>query len=168
MPVGSSCASCFGVCVCWRAESRCRLSSSHSFPFQLSSPKRLPNGPSTGLEDSELERQREGEIERQRAELSQLKERLALMCRQVSVSSCKCVPPLTSEWSVSGYDRAWQQWREVVVCTARLLVAPLWPVTTLRLLQRANVLLKTRRRLNLVTVVLCVPALKVFRSLLKC
>uniref|UniRef100_A0A8D3AX86 SAM domain-containing protein n=1 Tax=Scophthalmus maximus TaxID=52904 RepID=A0A8D3AX86_SCOMX len=30
-------------------------------------------------------RQREGEIERQRAELSQLKERLALMCRQVSV-----------------------------------------------------------------------------------
>uniref|UniRef100_A0AAQ4RK82 SAM domain-containing protein n=1 Tax=Gasterosteus aculeatus aculeatus TaxID=481459 RepID=A0AAQ4RK82_GASAC len=44
---------------------------------------RLPNGPSTGLEDSELERQREGEIERQRAELSQLKERLALMCRQV-------------------------------------------------------------------------------------
>uniref|UniRef100_A0A3Q3GSU1 PTPRF interacting protein alpha 3 n=1 Tax=Labrus bergylta TaxID=56723 RepID=A0A3Q3GSU1_9LABR len=44
---------------------------------------RLPNGPSTGLEDSELERQREGEIERQRAELSQLRERLALMCRQV-------------------------------------------------------------------------------------
>ncbi|XP_077959790.1 liprin-alpha-3 isoform X3 [Gasterosteus aculeatus] len=48
-----------------------------------SSQERLPNGPSTGLEDSELERQREGEIERQRAELSQLKERLALMCRQV-------------------------------------------------------------------------------------
>uniref|UniRef100_A0A3B4VRH2 PTPRF interacting protein alpha 3 n=1 Tax=Seriola dumerili TaxID=41447 RepID=A0A3B4VRH2_SERDU len=46
---------------------------------------RLPNGPSSGLEDSELERQREGEIERQRAELSQLRERLALMCRQVSV-----------------------------------------------------------------------------------
>lgn len=90
------------------------------------------------------------------------------MCRQVSVSSCKCVPPLTSERSVSGYNRAWQQRREVVVCTARLLVAPLWPVTPLRLLQRANVLLKTRRRLNLVTVVLCVPALKVFRSLLKC
>uniref|UniRef100_A0A8C4EXQ5 Liprin-alpha CC2 domain-containing protein n=1 Tax=Dicentrarchus labrax TaxID=13489 RepID=A0A8C4EXQ5_DICLA len=44
---------------------------------------RLPNGPSSGLEDSELERQREGEIERQRAELSQLRERLALMCRQV-------------------------------------------------------------------------------------
>ncbi|XP_056286481.1 liprin-alpha-3-like isoform X3 [Pseudoliparis swirei] len=44
---------------------------------------RLPNGPSTGLEDSELERQREAEIERQRSELSQLKERLALMCRQV-------------------------------------------------------------------------------------
>uniref|UniRef100_A0A3Q3GLX4 PTPRF interacting protein alpha 3 n=1 Tax=Labrus bergylta TaxID=56723 RepID=A0A3Q3GLX4_9LABR len=48
-----------------------------------SSQERLPNGPSTGLEDSELERQREGEIERQRAELSQLRERLALMCRQV-------------------------------------------------------------------------------------
>ncbi|TKS89902.1 Liprin-alpha-3 Protein tyrosine phosphatase receptor type f polypeptide-interacting protein alpha-3 [Collichthys lucidus] len=44
---------------------------------------RLPNGPASGLEDSELERQREGEIERQRAELSQLRERLALMCRQV-------------------------------------------------------------------------------------
>ncbi|KAF0025357.1 hypothetical protein F2P81_022238 [Scophthalmus maximus] len=44
---------------------------------------RLPNGPSSNLDDSELERQREGEIERQRAELSQLKERLALMCRQV-------------------------------------------------------------------------------------
>ncbi|XP_030624311.1 liprin-alpha-3-like [Chanos chanos] len=43
---------------------------------------RLPNGPSL-QEDSELERQREGEIERQRVELSQLKERLALMCRQV-------------------------------------------------------------------------------------
>ncbi|MED6238084.1 Liprin-alpha-3 [Ataeniobius toweri] len=45
---------------------------------------RLPNGPSSGLEDGELERQREGEIERQKAELSQLRERLALMCRQVS------------------------------------------------------------------------------------
>ncbi|XP_061562397.1 liprin-alpha-3-like isoform X1 [Phycodurus eques] len=44
---------------------------------------RLPNGPASGLEDSELERQREVEIERQRAELSQLRERLALMCRQV-------------------------------------------------------------------------------------
>uniref|UniRef100_A0AAR2KFL5 SAM domain-containing protein n=2 Tax=Pygocentrus nattereri TaxID=42514 RepID=A0AAR2KFL5_PYGNA len=31
---------------------------------------------------SKIDRQREGEIERQRAELSQLKERLALMCRQ--------------------------------------------------------------------------------------
>uniref|UniRef100_A0A8C6U7B7 PTPRF interacting protein alpha 3 n=1 Tax=Neogobius melanostomus TaxID=47308 RepID=A0A8C6U7B7_9GOBI len=39
--------------------------------------------PKTRLEDGELERQREGEIERQRAELSQLRERLALMCRQV-------------------------------------------------------------------------------------
>lgn len=48
--------------------------------------QRLPNGPSAGLEDGELERQREGEIERQRVELSQLRERLALMCRQVSVS----------------------------------------------------------------------------------
>ncbi|XP_023197041.1 liprin-alpha-3-like isoform X1 [Xiphophorus maculatus] len=44
---------------------------------------RLPNGPSSGLEDGELEKQREGEIERQKAELSQLRERLALMCRQV-------------------------------------------------------------------------------------
>jgi len=35
--------------------------------------------------EGEIERQKEGEIERQRAELSQLKERLALMCRQVSV-----------------------------------------------------------------------------------
>uniref|UniRef100_A0A8C1V7T7 PTPRF interacting protein alpha 3 n=1 Tax=Cyprinus carpio TaxID=7962 RepID=A0A8C1V7T7_CYPCA len=46
---------------------------------------RLPNGPSSILDDGEIDRQREGEIERQRAELSQLKERLALMCRQVSV-----------------------------------------------------------------------------------
>ncbi|XP_076007820.1 liprin-alpha-3-like [Genypterus blacodes] len=44
---------------------------------------RLPNGPSTVAEESELERQRESEIERQRGELSQLRERLALMCRQV-------------------------------------------------------------------------------------
>uniref|UniRef100_A0AAZ3QH07 SAM domain-containing protein n=1 Tax=Oncorhynchus tshawytscha TaxID=74940 RepID=A0AAZ3QH07_ONCTS len=42
---------------------------------------RLPNGPSSILEDGEIdrERQRETEIERQRAELAQLKERLALM-----------------------------------------------------------------------------------------
>ncbi|MCI4384755.1 hypothetical protein PGIGA_G00042360 [Pangasianodon gigas] len=45
--------------------------------------ERLPNGPSSILDDGEIDRQREGEIERQRAELSQLKERLALMCRQV-------------------------------------------------------------------------------------
>ncbi|XP_072298822.1 liprin-alpha-3 [Eucyclogobius newberryi] len=45
--------------------------------------ERLPNGPSSLLDDGELERQREGEIERQRSELGQLKERLALMCRQV-------------------------------------------------------------------------------------
>ncbi|XP_070976603.1 liprin-alpha-3-like [Oncorhynchus clarkii lewisi] len=43
---------------------------------------RLPNGPSSGL-DGEIGRQRETEIERLRAELCQLKERLALMCRQV-------------------------------------------------------------------------------------
>ncbi|XP_064807060.1 liprin-alpha-3-like [Oncorhynchus masou masou] len=43
---------------------------------------RLPNGPSSGL-DGEMDRQRETEIERLRAELCQLKERLALMCRQV-------------------------------------------------------------------------------------
>lgn len=52
----------------------------------MSSFQRLPNGPSSGLEDGELDRQREGEIERQRAELSQLRERLALMCRQVSLT----------------------------------------------------------------------------------
>ncbi|KAJ8284229.1 hypothetical protein COCON_G00030790 [Conger conger] len=45
--------------------------------------ERLPNGPSSVLDDGEIDRQREGEIERQRAELSQLRERLALMCRQV-------------------------------------------------------------------------------------
>ncbi|XP_013888808.1 liprin-alpha-3 [Austrofundulus limnaeus] len=45
--------------------------------------ERLPNGPSSILDDGDLERQREGEIERQRSELGQLKERLALMCRQV-------------------------------------------------------------------------------------
>uniref|UniRef100_A0A3Q4MF29 PTPRF interacting protein alpha 3 n=1 Tax=Neolamprologus brichardi TaxID=32507 RepID=A0A3Q4MF29_NEOBR len=44
---------------------------------------RLPNGPSSILDDGEIDRQREGEIERQRSELGQLKERLALMCRQV-------------------------------------------------------------------------------------
>lgn len=45
--------------------------------------QRLPNGPSSILDDGEIDRQREGEIERQRVELGQLKERLALMCRQV-------------------------------------------------------------------------------------
>ncbi|XP_077387776.1 liprin-alpha-3 isoform X2 [Festucalex cinctus] len=45
--------------------------------------ERLPNGPSSILDDGEMDRQREGEIERQRSELGQLKERLALMCRQV-------------------------------------------------------------------------------------
>ncbi|XP_071323336.1 liprin-alpha-3 isoform X5 [Trachinotus anak] len=45
--------------------------------------QRLPNGPSSILDDGEIDRQREGEIERQRSELGQLKERLALMCRQV-------------------------------------------------------------------------------------
>ncbi|KAG7504716.1 liprin-alpha-3-like [Solea senegalensis] len=45
--------------------------------------ERLPNGPSSILDDGETDRQREGEIERQRSELGQLKERLALMCRQV-------------------------------------------------------------------------------------
>ncbi|XP_029293552.1 liprin-alpha-3 [Cottoperca gobio] len=45
--------------------------------------ERLPNGPSSILEDADVDRQREGEIERQRSELGQLKERLALMCRQV-------------------------------------------------------------------------------------
>uniref|UniRef100_A0A669B6I6 PTPRF interacting protein alpha 3 n=1 Tax=Oreochromis niloticus TaxID=8128 RepID=A0A669B6I6_ORENI len=59
------------------------FSSSLSFPALFPPFQRLPNGPSSGLEDGELDRQREGEIERQRAELSQLRERLALMCRQV-------------------------------------------------------------------------------------
>uniref|UniRef100_A0AAY5L1L9 SAM domain-containing protein n=1 Tax=Esox lucius TaxID=8010 RepID=A0AAY5L1L9_ESOLU len=47
--------------------------------------QRLPNGPSV-LDDGEMDRERlrETEMERQRAELAQLKERLALMCRQVS------------------------------------------------------------------------------------
>ncbi|XP_061158730.1 liprin-alpha-3 [Syngnathus typhle] len=45
--------------------------------------ERLPNGPSSILDDGEVDRQRESEIERQRSELGQLKERLALMCRQV-------------------------------------------------------------------------------------
>ncbi|KAK5884774.1 hypothetical protein CesoFtcFv8_018561 [Champsocephalus esox] len=45
--------------------------------------ERLPNGPSTILDEADVDRQREGEIERQRSELGQLKERLALMCRQV-------------------------------------------------------------------------------------
>nr|XP_046270099.1 liprin-alpha-3 isoform X1 [Scatophagus argus] len=45
--------------------------------------ERLPNGPSSILSDADIDRQREGEIERQRSELGQLKERLALMCRQV-------------------------------------------------------------------------------------
>lgn len=67
------------------------LSSPPSYVFfPTVSFQRLPNGPSSGLEDSELERQREGEIERQRAELSQLRERLALMCRQVRVFLFTC------------------------------------------------------------------------------
>ncbi|XP_075905565.1 liprin-alpha-3-like isoform X2 [Nelusetta ayraudi] len=50
--------------------------------------ERLANGPAVEVEaeaeaEAEAERQREGEIERQRSELGQLKERLALMCRQV-------------------------------------------------------------------------------------
>uniref|UniRef100_A0A3Q2Z4U0 PTPRF interacting protein alpha 3 n=1 Tax=Hippocampus comes TaxID=109280 RepID=A0A3Q2Z4U0_HIPCM len=45
--------------------------------------KRRQQGVDGGKDDGELERQREVEIERQRAELSQLRERLALMCRQV-------------------------------------------------------------------------------------
>lgn len=45
--------------------------------------QRLPNGPSSILDNTDIDRQREGEIERQRSELGQLKERLALMCRQV-------------------------------------------------------------------------------------
>ncbi|KAM9391571.1 liprin-alpha-3 [Pholidichthys leucotaenia] len=45
--------------------------------------ERLPNGPSSILDDGVVERQREVEIERQRSELGQLKERLALMCRQI-------------------------------------------------------------------------------------
>ncbi|XP_024243150.1 liprin-alpha-3 isoform X2 [Oncorhynchus tshawytscha] len=50
--------------------------------LQATAQERLPNGPSSGL-DGEIGRQRETEIERLRAELCQLKERLALMCRQV-------------------------------------------------------------------------------------
>uniref|UniRef100_A0A8D3A652 PTPRF interacting protein alpha 3 n=1 Tax=Scophthalmus maximus TaxID=52904 RepID=A0A8D3A652_SCOMX len=47
--------------------------------------ERLPNGPSSILDDGEIDSKREGEIERQRSELGQLKERLALMCRQVLI-----------------------------------------------------------------------------------
>lgn len=65
-------------------------------PCFVPSFQRLPNGPSSGLEDSELERQREGEIERQRAELSQLRERLALMCRQVRADFLSVTTPLLS------------------------------------------------------------------------
>lgn len=54
--------------------------------------QRLPNGPSSILDNTDLERQREGEIERQRSELGQLKERLALMCRQV----------LRADWDLLG------------------------------------------------------------------
>lgn len=39
------------------------------------------------MDDADVDRQREGEIERQRSELGQLKERLALMCRQVLLRS---------------------------------------------------------------------------------
>uniref|UniRef100_A0AAY4DBX2 SAM domain-containing protein n=1 Tax=Denticeps clupeoides TaxID=299321 RepID=A0AAY4DBX2_9TELE len=60
-------------------ERMCLISQSS---LHFSSSQRLPNGPSI-LDDGEIDRQREGEIERQRAELSQLRERLALMCRQV-------------------------------------------------------------------------------------
>ncbi|XP_062264940.1 liprin-alpha-3 isoform X2 [Platichthys flesus] len=45
--------------------------------------ERLPNGPSCILDEGEVDSKRESEIERQRSELGQLKERLALMCRQV-------------------------------------------------------------------------------------
>uniref|UniRef100_A0A8C5C5S7 PTPRF interacting protein alpha 3 n=1 Tax=Gadus morhua TaxID=8049 RepID=A0A8C5C5S7_GADMO len=51
--------------------------------LQTSSQERLPNGPTSLLDEGEADRQRESEIERQRSELGQLKERLALMCRQV-------------------------------------------------------------------------------------
>lgn len=52
--------------------------------------QRLANGPAV-----EVERQRsEGEIERQRSELGQLKERLALMCRQVGATPPGPAQPL--------------------------------------------------------------------------
>lgn len=57
----------------------CVYINENNFPFF----QRLPNGPSSILDDGDIDRQREGEIERQRSELGQLKERLALMCRQV-------------------------------------------------------------------------------------
>ena len=53
--------------------------------------QRLPNGPSSILDDGEVDRQRESEIERQRSELGQLKERLALMCRQVPDSETELI-----------------------------------------------------------------------------
>lgn len=62
-------------------------------PFQ-----RLPNGPSSILGDADIDRQREGEIERQRSELGQLKERLALMCRQVATSDATQPPGAHKSW----------------------------------------------------------------------
>uniref|UniRef100_A0A8C7XYY8 PTPRF interacting protein alpha 3 n=1 Tax=Oryzias sinensis TaxID=183150 RepID=A0A8C7XYY8_9TELE len=59
------------------------LQPSTVFIYVNISVQRLPNGPSSILDNGDTDRQREGEIERQRSELGQLKERLALMCRQV-------------------------------------------------------------------------------------
>lgn len=98
------------------------FSSSLSFVSLLSSFQRLPNGPSSGLEDSELERQREGEIERQRAELSQLRERLALMCRQVSVCFCVCVVVRTGDLGV----RTFLQSEDVVTSSRGCFGVGVW------------------------------------------
>uniref|UniRef100_A0A8C8DNT2 PTPRF interacting protein alpha 3 n=1 Tax=Oryzias sinensis TaxID=183150 RepID=A0A8C8DNT2_9TELE len=61
----------------------CGYRPSTVFIYVNISVQRLPNGPSSILDNGDTDRQREGEIERQRSELGQLKERLALMCRQV-------------------------------------------------------------------------------------
>uniref|UniRef100_A0A669C7J7 PTPRF interacting protein alpha 3 n=1 Tax=Oreochromis niloticus TaxID=8128 RepID=A0A669C7J7_ORENI len=98
------------------------FSSSLSFPALFPPFQRLPNGPSSGLEDGELDRQREGEIERQRAELSQLRERLALMCRQVSVGEIE-EQLAAARREVTKSEEANQKLQREVkeVCWARLL-----------------------------------------------
>lgn len=91
--------------------------------------QRLPNGPSSILDDGEVDRQREGEIERQRSELGQLKERLALMCRQVPQT-----PYYNSNWMdatlcVNKYSILFQV---VEVAVSHVIFVPLVRLARLR------------------------------------